>query len=76
MSRLSGSMGVPTQMQRYGIVAPPSALAKMNTEFAYKYREMIEAIDEAFVRINGSDKKPSDFVGLNLTKVAIQSKLL
>lgn len=76
MSRLSGSMGVPTQMQRYGIVAPPSALAKMNTEFAYKYREMIETIDEAFVRINGSDKKPSDFVGLNLTKVAIQSKLL
>ena len=74
MSRLSGSMSVPTQMQRYGIVAPPSALAKMNSEYAYKYREMIEAIDEAFVRINGSDKQPSDFVGLNLTKIAIKTK--
>jgi len=76
MARLSGSMSVPTQMQRYGIVAPPSALAKIETEFAYKYRQTIEAIDDAFVRINGSDKTPADFAGLNLTKLSIKGKIV
>jgi len=74
ITRLAGTHGVPMRMARHGLVAPPSALVRINTEFAAKFREIVEAIDNAYVRVNMSNKDPMNWMGFNVSKASLVAR--
>lgn len=74
LTRLSGSMGVPNRLARHNIVAPPSALAEINTTYLIKYREAVMAIDNAYVRVNMSNNEPSTWLDFNISKASLKAR--
>tara|TARA_Y100001973_G_scaffold79554_1_gene116908 strand:- start:1775 stop:8185 length:6411 start_codon:yes stop_codon:yes gene_type:complete len=74
ITRLAGTHGVPMRMAMHGLVAPPSALVRINTEFAAKFRELTEAIDNAYVRVNMSNKDPMNWMGFNVSKASLVAR--
>jgi len=74
ITRLAGTHGVPMRMARHGLIAPPSALVRINTEFAAKFREVVEAIDNAYVRVNMSNKDPMNWMGFNVSKASLVAR--
>ena len=74
MARLSGDHSIPNRLARYGITQPPSVLAELNTRYMIKYKELIDALDNAHVRVNTNNTDPSIFLGVNISSATIRAK--